>query len=219
MRIIILQCSVSYEGRLEAYLPAAKRLILSKSDGCVAIHADGGAYKPLMWMNAPNRIIESPDEWVVTNPKGEKLRIRIEEIFSDTSYEFGDDPGLTKDGVEAHLQELLSENPENLEEGLTLSKREYFTDIGPVDLLCRDANGIAVAVEIKRKGGIDGVEQLARYLEYLNKDPKLRPVRGIFAAQQIAPQAKTLAKDRKIETVEIDYDELRGLESDTLRLF
>ena len=219
MRIIILQCSVSYEGRLEAYLPAAKRLILSKSDGCVAIHADGGAYKPLMWMNAPNRIIESPDEWVVTNPKGEKLRIRIEEIFSDTSYEFCDDPGLTKDGVEAHLQELLSENPENLEEGLTLSKREYFTDIGPVDLLCRDANGIAVAVEIKRKGGIDGVEQLARYLEYLNKDPKLRPVRGIFAAQQIAPQAKTLAKDRKIETVEIDYDELRGLESDTLRLF
>ena len=161
MRIIILQCSVSYEGRLEAYLPAAKRLILSKSDGCVAIHADGGAYKPLMWMNAPNRIIESPDEWVVTNPKGEKLRIRIEEIFSDTSYEFGDDPGLTKDGVEAHLQELLSENPENLEEGLTLSKREYFTDIGPVDLLCRDANGIAVAVEIKRKGGIDGVEQLS----------------------------------------------------------
>ena len=219
MRIIILQCSVSYEGRLEAYLPAAKRLILSKSDGCVAIHADGGAYKPLMWMNAPNRIIESPDEWLVTNPKGEKLRIRIEEIFSDTSYEFGDDPGLTKDGVEAHLQELLSENPENLEEGLTLSKREYFTDIGPVDLLCRDANGIAVAVEIKRKGGIDGVEQLARYLEYLNKEPKLRPVRGIFAAQQIAPQAKTLAKDRKIETVEIDYDELRGLESDTLRLF
>ena len=219
MRIIILQCSVSYEGRLEAYLPTAKRLILNKSDGCVAIHADGGAYKPLMWMNAPNRIIESPDEWVVTNPKGEKLRIRIEEIFSDTSYEFGDDPGLTKDGVEAHLQELLSENPENLEEGLTLSKREYFTDIGPVDLLCRDANGIAVAVEIKRKGGIDGVEQLARYLEYLNKDPKLRPVRGIFAAQQIAPQAKTLAKDRKIETVEIDYDELRGLESDTLRLF
>ena len=219
MRIIILQCSVSYEGRLEAYLPTAKRLILNKSDGCVAIHADGGAYKPLMWMNAPKRIIESPDEWVVTNPKGEKLRIRIEEIFSDTSHEFGDDPGLTKDGVEAHLQELLSENPENLEEGLTLSKREYFTDIGPVDLLCRDANGIAVAVEIKRKGGIDGVEQLARYLEYLNKDPKLRPVRGIFAAQQIAPQAKTLAKDRKIETVEIDYDELRGLESDTLRLF
>ena len=219
MRIIILQCSVSYEGRLEAYLPTAKRLILNKSDGCVAIHADGGAYKPLMWMNAPNRIIESPSEWVVTNPKGEKLRIRIEEIFSDTSHEFGDDPGLTKDGVEAHLQELLSENPENLEEGLTLSKREYFTDIGPVDLLCRDANGIAVAVEIKRKGGIDGVEQLARYLEYLNKDPKLRPVRGIFAAQQIAPQAKTLAKDRKIETVEIDYDELRGLESDTLRLF
>ena len=219
MRIIILQCSVSYEGRLEAYLPSAKRLILSKSDGCVAIHADGGAYKPLMWMNAPNRITESPEEWVVANPKGEKLRIRIEEIFSDTSHEFGDDPGLTKDGVEAHLQELLSENPGSLEEGLTLSKREYFTDIGPVDLLCRDANGIAVAVEIKRKGGIDGVEQLARYLEYLNKDPKLRPVRGIFAAQQIAPQAKTLAKDREIETVEIDYDELRGLQSDTLRLF
>ena len=219
MRIIVLQCSVSYEGRLEAYLPSAKRLILNKSDGCVAIHADGGAYKPLMWMNAPNRIIENLDEWVITNPKGEKLRIKIEEIFSDISYEFGDDPGLTKDGVEAHLQELLAENPQYLESGLTLSKREYFTEIGPVDLLCRDTNGIAVAVEIKRKGGIDGVEQLTRYLDYLNKDPKLRPVRGIFAAQQIAPQAKTLAKDREISTVEIDYDELRGMESLNLRLF
>ncbi|MBT95824.1 MAG: endonuclease [Acidimicrobiaceae bacterium] len=219
MRIIVLQCSVSYEGRLEAYLPSAKRLILNKSDGCVAIHADGGAYKPLMWMNAPNRIIENLDEWVITNPKGEKLRIKIEEIFSDISYEFGDDPGLTKDGVEAHLQELLAENPQHLESGLTLSKREYFTEIGPVDLLCRDTNGIAVAVEIKRKGGIDGVEQLTRYLDYLNKDPKLRPVRGIFAAQQIAPQAKTLAKDREISTVEIDYDELRGMESLNLRLF
>ena len=135
------------------------------------------------------------------------ILIKIGEIFSDTSHEFGDDPGLTKDGVEAHLQELLSENPENLEEGLTLSKREYFTDIGPVDLLCRDANGIAVAVEIKRKGGIDGVEQLARYLEYLNKDPKLRPVRGIFAAQQIAPQAKTLAKNLRCTPIKTRENE------------
>ncbi|HJM98551.1 MAG TPA: endonuclease NucS, partial [Acidimicrobiales bacterium] len=158
-------------------------------------------------------------EWLITNPKGEKLRIEIEEIFLDTSYELGDDPGLHKDGVESHLQELLAENPQSLEDGLTLTRREYFTDIGPVDLLCRDKDGQAVAIEIKRRGGIDGVEQLTRYLDFLNRDPKLRPVRGIFAAQQITPQAKVLAKDREISTIEVDYEELRGMESTILRLF
>ncbi|HJM29333.1 MAG: endonuclease NucS [Acidimicrobiales bacterium] len=219
MRLILVQCSVSYEGRLNAYLPSAKRLIMSKADGCIAIHADGGAYKPLMWMNAPNRVTEEESEWLITNPKGEKLRIEIEEIFLDTSYELGDDPGLHKDGVESHLQELLAENPQSLEDGLTLTRREYFTDIGPVDLLCRDKDGQAVAIEIKRRGGIDGVEQLTRYLDFLNRDPKLRPVRGIFAAQQITPQAKVLAKDREISTIEVDYEELRGMESTILRLF
>ena len=219
MRLIVVQCSVSYEGRLNAYLPSAKRLIMSKADGCIAIHADGGAYKPLMWMNAPNRVVEDESEWIVSNPKGEKLRIQIEKIISDVSYELGEDPGLHKDGVESHLQELLAENPQSLEDGLTLTRREYFTEIGPVDLLCRDKDGRAVAVEIKRRGGIDGVEQLTRYLDYLNRDPKLRPVRGIFAAQQITPQAKVLAKDREISTIEIDYDDLRGMESTILRLF
>jgi len=219
MRLILVQCSVSYEGRLNAYLPSAQRLIMSKADGCIAIHADGGAYKPLMWMNAPNRLVEDESEWIVTNPKGEKLKIQIEKIISDVSYELGEDPGLHKDGVESHLQELLAENPQSLEEGLTLTRREYFTEIGPVDLLCRDKDGQAVAVEIKRRGGIDGVEQLTRYLDFLNRDPKLRPVRGIFAAQQITPQAKVLAKDREISTIEVDYDDLRGMESTILRLF
>ena len=219
MRLIVVKCSVSYEGRLNAYLPSAKRLIMSKADGCIAIHADGGAYKPLMWMNAPNRVVEDESEWIVTNPKGEKLKIQIEKIISDVSYELGEDPGLHKDGVESHLQELLAENPQSLEEGLTLTRREYFTEIGPVDLLCRDEDGQAVAVEIKRRGGIDGVEQLTRYLDFLNRDPKLRPVRGIFAAQQITPQAKVLAKDREISTIEVDYDDLRGMESTILRLF
>ena len=159
------------------------------------------------------------NNWIISNPKGEKLIIKIEEIFSDISYELGSDPGLHKDGVESHLQELLAENPQSLEEGLTLTRREYFTEIGPVDLLCRDSKDQAVAVEIKRRGGIDGVEQLSRYLDFLNRDPKLRPVRGIFAAQQITPQAKVLAKDRGIATIEVDYEQLRGLESDILRLF
>ncbi len=219
MCLIVVQCSVSYEGRLNAYLPSAKRLIMSKADGCIAIHADGGAYKPLMWMNAPNRVVEDENEWIISNPKGEKLKIQIEKIISDVSYELGEDPGLHKDGVESHLQELLAENPQTLEDGLTLTRREYFTEIGPVDLLCRDKDGRAVAVEIKRRGGIDGVEQLTRYLGFLNRDPKLRPVRGIFAAQQITPQAKVLAKDREISTIEVDYDDLRGMESTILRLF
>ncbi len=213
------RCSVDYEGRLNAHLPPAIRLIMVKADGCVAVHADGGAYKPLNWMNAPNYLEERIDEWVVTNPKGERLTIRFEEILSDATMELGEDPGLQKDGVEAHLQELLADQPGVLEEGLELIRREYFTDIGPVDLLCSDAAGGTVAVEIKRRGEIDGVEQLARYLERLNLDARLSPVRGIFAAQSITPQAKVLAEARRITCIEVDFDELRGAESNTLRLF
>ena len=190
-----------------------------KADGCVAIHADGGAYKPLNWMNAPNYLEQHDDEWIVTNPKGERLTIRLEEVLSDVSMEMGDDPGLQKDGVEAHLQVLLADQPGVLEEDLRLIRREYFTDIGPVDLLCTDAGGGTVAVEIKRRGELDGVEQLARYLERLNLDARLSPVRGIFAAQSITPQAKVLAEARGIDCVEVDYDELRGVESYSLKLF
>ena len=219
MRVVIATCSVDYQGRLSAHLPMATRLLMVKADGCVAIHADGGAYKPLNWMNAPNRLEEGEGAWTVTNPKGETLRITLHEVLSDSAWDLGVDPGLQKDGVEAHLQELLAANCTKLAEGLRLVRREYPTDIGPVDLLCRDADGVAIAVEIKRRGEIDGVEQLTRYLEFLNRDPMLRPVRGMFVAQQIKPQAKVLAKDRGIEWVEVDYDELRGLESNELRLF
>jgi endonuclease len=219
MRLLIARCSVDYDGRLTAHLPLAVRLIMVKADGCVAVHADGGAYKPLNWMNAPNRVREEDDRWVVTNPKGETLTITLHEVLSDTAHELGPDPGLQKDGVEAHLQELLAAHPEVLGEGLRLVRREYPTDIGPVDLLCRDGDGRAVAVEIKRRGEIDGVEQLTRYLDRLNRDPTLRPVRGVFAAQEIKPQAKVLAGDRDIDWVEVDYDELRGIESNELRLF
>ncbi len=219
MRVVIAQCSVDYQGRLSAHLPLAQRLIMVKADGCVAIHADGGAYKPLNWMNAPNRLVEGEGEWTVTSPKGETLRITLHEVISDSAWDLGVDPGLQKDGVEAHLQELLAANCTELAEGLRLVRREYPTDLGPVDLLCRDADGVAVAVEIKRRGDIDGVEQLTRYLDFLNRDPMLRPVRGMFVAQQVKPQAKVLANDRGITVVEVDYDALRGIESDELRLF
>ncbi len=219
MRLVIAHCSVDYEGRLTAHLPPATRLIMVKADGCVAVHADGGAYKPLNWMNAPNHLDESEDRWEVTNPKGERLIIHLHDVLVDTSHAMGIDPGLQKDGVEAELQRLLAERTEVLEEGMTLVRREYPTDIGPVDLLCHDATGATVAVEIKRRGEIDGVEQLARYVEFLDRDTRLRPVRGIFAAQLIKPQAKVLAAERGIECIEVDYDELRGIESSTLKLF
>ena len=219
MRLVIARCSVDYAGRLDAHLPSALRLIMVKADGCVAIHADGGAYKPLNWMNAPNTVTEEEGRWVVRNPKGETLTITLEEVLSDSAHELGVDPGLQKDGVEAHLQELLAANPEKIAEGLTLVRREYPTDIGPVDLLCRDAEGAAIAVEIKRRGEIDGVEQLARYLERMDRDPTLRPVSGIFVAQVVKPQARVLAESRGLRWVEVDYDELRGIESNELRLF
>ena len=219
MRLVVARCTVDYTGRLEAHLPEAVRLIMVKADGCVAIHADGGAYKPLNWMNAPNVLDDEPERWVVTNPKGEKLEITLLEVLADQAYELGEDPGLTKDGVEAHLQQLLAAHPDTLDDGLQLVRREYPTDIGPVDLLCRDDQGNYIAVEIKRRGEIDGVEQLRRYIERLDRDPLLRPVRGIFAAQKVKPQARVLATERGIQWVEVDYDMLRGRESDELRLF
>jgi RecB family endonuclease NucS len=190
-----------------------------KADGCVAIHADGGAYKPLNWMNSPNTIADNGDHWVVTNPKGETLTITLHEIVSDSAHELGEDPGLRKDGVEAHLQELLAAAPESMEDGLRLVRREYPTAIGPVDLLCRDADGHVVAIEVKRRGEIDGVEQLTRYIERLHLDSSLGEVRGMFVAQAIKPQARVLAESRGYRCVEIDYDALRGLAPDELRLF
>ncbi len=225
MRIVVARCTVVYEGRLVATLPEHTRLIMVKADGCVAIHSDGGAYKPLNWMNAPNTVRETmaadgrSGQWVVANPKGEALNITLHEIHSDTGHDLGIDPGLQKEGVEAELQVLLSERTDMLAPGLTLVRREYPTEVGPVDLLCKDANGVTVAVEIKRRGEIDGVEQLTRYVEFLNRDPMLAPVRGMFVAQEIKPQAKVLATDRGIAWVEVDYDELRDRPSNVLRLF
>lgn len=219
MRIRIAECTVRYEGRLNAFLPSATRLIMVKADGCVAVHADGGAYKPLNWMNAPNTLTEDDDSWIVFNPKGERLIIEFGEVHFETDLEMGEDPGLQKDGVELELQRLLAERPETFGEGMELIRREYPTPIGPVDLLCRDSDGNTVAIEIKRRGEIDGVEQLTRYLEFLNRDTRIAPVRGIFAAQVIKPQAKLLAEDRGISPLEVDYDELRGTDSDVMRLF
>ena len=219
MRVIIATCSVSYEGRLNAWLPVAKRLIMIKADGCVAIHADGGAYKPLNWMNAPNTFEELTDRLIVRNPKGETLTIQLVEKHADFAQELGEDPGLTKDGVEADLQVLLAATPEVIETGLTLIRREYPTAVGPVDLLCRDSSGQTVAIEIKRRGEIDGVEQLTRYLECLHADTSLGKIRGIFVAQTIKPQARVLAESRNIGWYEVDYDELRGKKTDELKLF
>jgi endonuclease len=219
VRLVIAKCSVDYIGRLTAHLPPATRLLLIKADGSISIHADDRAYKPLNWMSPPCRLEEAEGLWRVVNKGGEELRITIEEILHDSSHELGVDPGLVKDGVEAHLQELLAAAPQTLGAGFTLVRREYMTAIGPVDLLCRNGEGATVAVEIKRRGEIDGVEQLTRYLELMNRDPLLAPVTGVFAAQQIKPQARTLAQDRGIRCVTVNYDALRGMESDDLLLF
>jgi endonuclease len=239
VRLVIARCSVDYAGRLSARLAPATRLILIKADGSVLVHSDGGSYKPLNWMSPPCRLAEEPGRWVVTGKSGETLTIHLEEIFSDSSFDLGVDPGLVKDGVEAHLQELLAAQVSVLGEGWRLVRREYPTAIGPVDLMCRDAGGGSVAVEIKRQGeidrpnptegiasrggahvavevkrhaGIDAVEQLTRYLELLNRDPLLAPVKGVLAAQTIKPQARTLAEDRGIRCVVLDYDAMRGID-------
>ena len=230
MRLVIAQCSVDYIGRLDAHLPSALRLIMVKADGSVSIHADDRAYKPLNWMTPPctlreEAVIDLDGEdtgeqlWIVENTKGEQLRITLERIHSDTSVDLGDDPGLVKDGVEAHLQELLAEHIQTLGADYSLIRREYPTAIGPVDILARDPQGHTVAVEVKRRGGIDGVEQLTRYVDLLNRDELLAPVHGVFAAQEIKPQARTLAQDRGFRCLVLDYDELRGIESTELRLF
>ncbi len=226
MRILIARCTVDYVGRLTAHLPEAPRVIMVKADGSVLVHSDGGSYKPLNWMSPPCTVrVSSTTEdsvhevWTVENKAGEQLIVTIHEFLHDHEQELGTDPGLVKDGVEAHLQKLLAERLEAFGEGWRLVRREFPTAIGPVDLMCRDAQGLAVAVEIKRRGEIDGVEQLTRYLELLNRDPLLQPVRGIFAAQEIKPQARVLAEDRGIECVVVDYDALRGVDDADARLF
>ena len=225
MRLVVARCQVDYAGRLSAHLPMATRVLMIKADGSVLVHSDGGSYKPLNWMSPPCTLREGTTEdgtleWVVTSRSTSKgpddtLRITLEEVIHDSSHDLGVDPGLQKDGVEKHLQELLAEHPATLAEGLTLVRREFPTAIGPVDLMCRDADGLSVAVEIKRRGEIDGVEQLTRYLELLNRDPLLTGkgrVRGIFAAQAIKPQARVLAEDRGITCAVVDYDALRGMD-------
>jgi RecB family endonuclease NucS len=216
VRLVIARCSVDYVGRLTAHLPLATRLLLVKADGSVSVHADDRAYKPLMWMSPPCTLQVEDDVWTLT-AKGEQLVISIEEVLSDVSHELGADPGLQKDGVEKHLQELLADRCDVLGEGWTLVRREYPTDIGPVDLLCRDATGAHVLVEIKRHAEIDGVEQLTRYLQRVST--VLGDVKGVLAAQTFRPQAKVLAADRGIACVQLDYDALRGLESSTPTLF
>ncbi|WP_421082890.1 endonuclease NucS [Rothia nasimurium] len=238
MRLVIADCSVDYVGRLKAHLPRATRLLMIKNDGSVLIHSDGGSYKPLNWMSPPCRlhvatrtefegtsIAEDLDSdvtelWTVQAAKADdKLVIRVYGTFGELSHDLGIDPGLIKDGVEADLQRLLAEQIEVLGEGYRLVRREYPTAIGPVDILAKDASGISVAVELKRIGDIDGVEQLTRYLDLLNRDPLLAPVQGVFAAQKIKPQARTLAEDRGIRCVSLDYDAMRGVDDVESRLF
>jgi RecB family endonuclease NucS len=219
VRLIVARCTVDYAGRLDTRLPEAVRLVMVKADGCVAIHSDGGAYKPLNWMNSPNTIEELSESWIVRNPKGETMTIFFHEIFYESAHDLGTDPGLEKDGVEKQLQELLAASPEVMEPGLVLLRREHYTALGPVDLLCRDTQGHTVVIEVKRRGEIDGVEQLTRYLADLANDPTLGTLRGMFVAQSIKPQARTLAESRGIMCVEVDYDELRGKKIDDWTLF
>jgi len=219
VRLVIATCTVDYVGRLTAHLPSATRLILVKADGSVSVHADDRAYKPLNWMSPPCTLAEGDGTWTVTNKAGERLVITLEEVLHDSRHELGVDPGLVKDGVEAHLQALLAEQIETLGTGWRLVRREFPTAIGPVDILAKDDAGGTVAIEIKRRGEIDGVEQLTRYLELLNRDSLLSPVRGVFAAQEIKPQARVLALDRGIDCVTLDYDALRGFDDTDSRLF
>lgn len=231
MRLVIARCSVDYAGRLSAHLEPATRLLLLKSDGSILIHSDGGSYKPLNWMSPPCSLaVDQPDDegraagvvevWRVSHAKtADLLIISIYDVLHDSQHELGRDPGLQKDGVEAHLQKLLAEQIEVVGEGYSLVRREYMTAIGPVDILARDSSGATVAIELKRRGDIDGVEQLTRYLELLNRDPLLAPVSGVFAAQEIKPQARTLAEDRGIRCLLLDYDALRGLDDSASRLF
>ncbi|TAL14598.1 MAG: endonuclease NucS [Frankiales bacterium] len=217
MRLVLATCSVDYVGRLTAHLPTATRLLMVKADGSVLVHSDTGGYKPLMWMTPPCTTVELDGTWTVTNKGGEQIVITVEEVHSDSAHHLGTDPGLVKDGVEKHLQELLADRCEVLGAGWTLVQREYFTDIGPVDLLCRDDSGAHVLVEVKRHAEIDGVEQLTRYLQRVST--VLGDVKGVLAAQSFKPQAKVLAADRGITCVQLDYDALRGMDPHTPTLF
>lgn len=219
MRLVVATCTVDYQGRLSAHLPEAKRLLVVKADGSVLVHDDAGGYKPLNWMTAPCVLTEHEDGWEVTNRKGERLRITFSQVAFDETVVLGESAALAKDGVEAHLQELLAANPGEVEPGLVLIRREHSTPIGPVDLLCRDADGHWVAIEVKRRGEVDGVEQLGRYLEFLTADHRLSPIRGVLAAQKVAAQARTLAESRGLRWVEVDYDRLRGIGTGDLTLF
>jgi hypothetical protein len=231
VRLVIARCSVDYAGRLSAHLPLATRLLMVKGDGSLLVHSDGGSYKPLNWMSPPctlaaaepdddQRAVGVTEVWKVTHAKtADQLVVSIHEVIHDSAHELGVDPGLVKDGVESHLQKLLAEQIELLGDGYRLVRREYMTAIGPVDILATDGTGRSVAVELKRRGDIDGVEQLTRYLELMNRDPRLAPVAGVFAAQEIKPQARTLAEDRGIRCVVLDYDAMRGVESGHARLF
>ncbi|GCE77272.1 endonuclease NucS [Cellulomonas biazotea] len=231
MRLVVASCAARYSGRLNAHLPRATRLLVVKSDGSVLLHSDGGSYKPLNWMSPPCTLaVGEPDEessaagvtqvWTVQHAKSDdRLEIELYEVLHDSAHDLGVDPGLVKDGVEAHLQELLAAQIVLLGDGHTLVRREYPTAIGPVDILAKDPTGGTVAIEIKRRGDIDGVEQLTRYLELLNRDPLLAPVRGVFAAQEIKPQARVLAVDRGISCLVLDYDAMRGVDDVDSRLF
>ncbi len=219
MRVVIARCSATYDGRLSSTLASGVRMIMVKADGCVALHADIGAYKPLNWMNAPNTLVEDGDVWTVTNAAGEVLTIHLEEVHETFDVELDVERGLTLDGVEKDLQALLADHPDHVEQGLALVRREFPTDLGPVDLLCRDPSGQAVAVEVKRIGEIDGVEQLTRYLERLDRDPLLAPVRGVLVATIVKPQARVLATARGIAWREVDLAALRAEEEVHLRLF
>ncbi|WJL94167.1 endonuclease NucS [Microbacterium sp. ET2] len=231
MRLVIARCSVDYTGRLTAHLPLATRLLVHKGDGSLLVHSDGGSYKPLNWMSPPCTLtVQTPDEdaaaagvieqWRVTHAKtGDALLVHLYEVLHDSSHDLGIDPGLQKDGVEADLQRLLAEQVAIVGEGVSLVRREFPTAIGPVDLLLRHPEGGTIAIEVKRRGDIDGVEQLTRYLELLNRDPHLAPVTGVFAAQEIKPQARVLAADRGIRCLTLDYEEMKGVDSGHLRLF
>jgi len=231
VRIVVATCTVEYSGRLDARLERAPRVLMLKADGSVLVHSDGGSYKPLNWMSPPCSFTVRPpsadlaaagvrEQWIVQHSRSDdRLVVHIHEVHSDTVHELGVDPGLVKDGVEAHLQKLLADQVHLLGPGHTLVRREYPTAIGPVDLLVRAPGGVTVAVEVKRRGELDGVEQLTRYLELLNRDPRLAPVHGVFAAQEIRPQARMLAEDRGIRCLLLDYDAMRGTDDPQSRLF
>jgi len=220
MRLLVARCEVRYSGRLDAVLPEAVRLLILKADGSVLVHDDAGGYKPLNWMTAPTSVEDDGDRLVVRKPKTDDvLEIRLAEVLSDVTHDMGESAALQKDGVERDLQEALAAMPSALGEELTLVRREWQTEVGPVDLMCRDAGAGWVAVEIKRNATIDAVEQLTRYLEFIRLDPAKESCRGILAAQRLTPQAVTLAESRGIRCVEVDLELLRGEREPDLTLF